>query len=190
MNLWSTLSWWSISGTLCLFPFVFICGNSDCVSLILDHALRLNSSLSVTYACVPTFDLPLFWTLRVIGEKDKWRRPSLSVRPSSRLSRAWAARKLSIKCFCWGREKIWYSGETKVICTRKFNCLSPASLSFSLASPTKSISHESSSDEVQRWVCPAASLPLHRSAAAVYLCLYERARMTHAHFLKRRWVPQ
>ena len=63
---------------------------------------------------------------------DKWRRPSLSVRP---FEPCVGGSRLSIKCFCWGREKIWYSGETKVICNRKFNCLSPASLSFSLASP-------------------------------------------------------
>lgn len=88
-------------------------------------------SLSVLDMCVfGPLTPPYFW--RCWLWEDKWRCPSFSVQS---FEPCVGGCKLSIKCCCWGWEKIWYSGETKVICTRKFNCLCPASLSFSLASP-------------------------------------------------------
>lgn len=135
MNLWSTLSRWSISGTLCLFPFVFICGNNDCVSVHFSHSLSVTPSLFLplhrSRVCSDLWPPPYFWRCW-LSMQDKWRCPSVCIQP---FEPCVGGSKLSIKCFCWSQEKIWYSRETKVICTRKFNCLSPASLSTSLASP-------------------------------------------------------
>lgn len=135
MNLWSTLSWWSISGTLCLFPFVFICGNNDCVfPPFRSFSFSRSIFIPLCHLCVCS-DL---WPLPISDAAGYQRKisvvvgASLSVQP---LEPCVGGSKLSIKCFCWDREKIWYSGETKVICTRKFNCLSPASLNFCLACP-------------------------------------------------------
>lgn len=146
MNLWSTLSWWSISGTLCLFPFVFICGNNECVSLHFSQSLHLYFSLSLCHLCV-CYDLRPLLIFDAAGYQHKISDVVLAS-SSSRLSRVWEAANCPLSVSAEAREKIWYSGETKVICTRKFNCLSLASLNFSLASPSKSISYESSSDEV------------------------------------------
>lgn len=183
MNLWSTLSWWRISGTLCLFPFVFICKNDGCVSLRFAHSLSVSPSLFLSVCS----DL---WPLIIFGAACYQHKMSDVVwaRPSSRASRVCVGgNKLSIKCFCWGPEKIWYGGETKVICTRKFNCLSLRQV-WALVW----LLHQINFTRKQfRWgltsSCSQSPFALcdrlHRFDASVYLCLYKRACMTQARVL-------
>lgn len=116
-----------VSFHLCLSVGIMIVSPS--VSLIIFQPLRLYSH---RVSCMCVFS-PLTPPRRCwLSAQNMWHCPSFSVQP---FEPCVGGSKLSIKCFCWGREKIWYSGETKVIWTRKFNCLSPVSLSFSLASP-------------------------------------------------------
>lgn len=163
MNLWSALARW----TLRVFPFV-----DDCLSF--SFSLSFFISVGVFWPLTPHH----FWHCW-LPEQDEWHCLSLSVQPCEPRV---GGSKWSIKCFCWGREKIWYGGETKVIYTRKFNCLSlSGKFELEFGFPTKSISCESSSDKVTHWDSLAASLLfalsecLHRFDASVYLCLYKRA---------------
>lgn len=189
MNLWSTSSWWSISGTLCLFPFVFIRGNKDHNSL--HTALFIFSHPCVFSPLTPSFFLFFFLIFRfwLLSAQEKWC-PSLSVQP---FKLCVGGSKLSIKCFCWGREKIWYSGETKVICSRKFNCLSRASLRFRLASPPNQFQMKAQVQmrfNFESVVQPTLCEILYRFDASVFIWKSCYDSNVLPHMLRGVWVPQ
>lgn len=172
-----------VSFHLCLSVGIVIV--SPYVSLILFQSLTRFCACFI-YVCVLTFDhlffyFYFFWRWW-LSAQEKWS-PSLSVQP---FELRVGGSKLSIKCFCWGREKIWYSGETKVICSRKFNCLSQASLSFSLASPPNQFQMKVQVQmrfNFESVVQPTLCELWNRFDASVYLCLCERAAMTQMYFL-------
>lgn len=155
-----------VSFHLCLSVGIRIVSPS--ASLVLFHLLHLGFSVCVIYARVLWPLTPsLFLTLPVISAR--WvTRPSLFVQP---LELRVGGSKLSIKCFCWGREKIWYSGETKVICTRKFNCLSPASLSLSSASPPNQF-HMKARVQMRFNCVSASSYPLRATVRIRWQCFF------------------
>lgn len=193
MNLWSTLSWWSVSGTLCLFPFVFIRGNTERVSprsapssFVRVLNVRVSSHFGPRLLFLFSFLIFGFWWLSA----QENRCPSLSVQP---FELCVGGSKLSIKCFCWGREKIWYSGETKVICSRKFNCLSRASLRFRLASPPNQFQMKAQVQmrfNFESVVPPILCEILYRFDASVFIwkCCYDSDVLPH--MLRGVWVSQ
>lgn len=105
---------------------------SHFVSLLFYLFVRLMFSFSLRSAYpLHLFSVWVFWPLTPhfthcwLVIKDERRCPTLAVCPHPHPSTPGVGgSKLSIKCFCWDAEKIRYGEETKVICTRKFNCLS------------------------------------------------------------------
>lgn len=113
-------------------------------------------SILAIYSVWVFWPLTPYFTHCWLAIKDEWHSPTLTVQLC-----VWEAANCPLNV-CWGQEKIWYGKETKVICTRKFNCLSLSSkFELQFGFPDKSISHESSSGEVKDRVSLPVSFYFH-----------------------------